>query len=465
MALAGYSQVRPPVFGHHTPISIAREGGLWQKIPFLKDNGGMLPPFMIAVSDRRRVFSGVAPLADCVHLQKEVTRAQWGEDAVFKARIKHVVSELRAIREIISAHARPKSYGGEPGGDHEIASRMQGLLLRRWLQETGQLLLNVESVGTKGPRAGRFSADQIAASLDFLASEQGLCEDVLDETLSRISRRLESLADYLTADAGRVNLAIGVYMHDGLPLPVTILETQVGCPAQDVNLWEALVHSREDGYMLGNTEVPSRGLVAIRTGTGAGIAPAGCGEAGQVSAGPGIGDMVNATFVMGDASSVRQRLGALSSLDPNDREAFLKAWGEIGHFTADGRWPLLKSSPDVVLALGAACHEMGLACHDGGSFTKESRHIDSNSARLQELRISYGALSLEMEYFGHAFLANELSKAGIPVSCGMLTTIIGSVPGGTFAQPGSADEAKANETQARMMEAAMRALWKIAYGR
>ncbi len=47
--------MRPPILGSHTCVGLLHELGRWKDIPFLKDNDGMLPPFIIAVGSRVRV--------------------------------------------------------------------------------------------------------------------------------------------------------------------------------------------------------------------------------------------------------------------------------------------------------------------------------------------------------------------------------------------------------------------------
>ncbi|MFN7991450.1 MAG: hypothetical protein U0R44_04810 [Candidatus Micrarchaeia archaeon] len=49
------AKTRPPVLGSHTCVGILHELKRWKDIPFLRDNDGMLPPFIIAVGSRVRV--------------------------------------------------------------------------------------------------------------------------------------------------------------------------------------------------------------------------------------------------------------------------------------------------------------------------------------------------------------------------------------------------------------------------
>ncbi len=517
MTLAGYRRDRPMVLGQHTPISLARERDLWKRIPFLKDNEGMLPPYMIVVGDRRRVLSAAMPLADHIMLHKEVAHSEWCEDSRFKANIGRVLAELRGIRLLAQSAglffepirmehmclAAPSETEHMPAAAALLS--VQDTVVRRWYHEMEQLISELEWLSGSGGKPEFFSHSRLSAAVSGLITDATFEIGEGNERYSRVTRRLRSLADFINADAGRVNLAIGVFEYNGKPLPLTILETQMGCSAQDINAWEALVNSREDGYMLGRTEVPAQGLVAIRAGTCGGIIVPD-GKGGQLEE-PfiGIGDVVNATYSFADGATVRQRMGAWSSLDAADISSFRESWdartnslgggqnqraagngGGAGaaaflkagpvqqnrttsnrmnaRFSKDLAWPIVHSSADVIAALSESARGLGLACHEGGNFTKESLYLESDEERVKDLRRKYGALSTEMEHFGLAHLTNELSWAGIPAQNGLISTVVGTVPGGSFAMPGSREEEKANESQGKMLEAAMRALWKIAYG-
>jgi uridine phosphorylase len=263
--------------------------------------------------------------------------------------------------------------------------------------------------------------------------------------------------------SGRVNLALGIFLHEAKPLPVTILETQMGCSAQDINAWEALVLSREDGYSVYGMRIPASGINVIRAGTCGGII---INDKGKQVQEPfiGIGDVVNGLFSFGDGAAARQRLGCGSAFDPDAKNRFRKQWRQRGYeFTEDRLWPVLLSSRDVVAAISEACMEAGLRTHEGGNFTKESLYLESDEEWVMDLRRKYGVLSTEMEHFGLAFLAHELTRAGIPVHNGLVSCVVGTVPGGSFAAPGSVEEAKAKETENQMLKAAMTALWKLAH--
>jgi uridine phosphorylase len=264
--------------------------------------------------------------------------------------------------------------------------------------------------------------------------------------------------------SGRVNIAVGLFEHGGKPLPVTILETQMGCSAQDINAWEVLANSREGGYTVFGILFPASGLNVIRAGTCGGIILSSANAARSEAPVIEIGDVINATASLGDGAVVRQRLGCGNCLDAEDLRRFRKLWYVRGHgFTPDNKWPVISSSPDVVDALARACAELGLTTHTGANFTKESLYLESDEERVKSLRTGYGVLSTEMEHFGLAFLAHELIRFGIATHQGLISTVVGTVPGGSFAAPGSKEEEKAKESEHKMLEATMRALWKLAY--
>ena len=264
--------------------------------------------------------------------------------------------------------------------------------------------------------------------------------------------------------SGRVNVAIGIYEHKGRPLPLTILETQMGMSPQDIIVWEALVNSREDGYMVNGLATPGDCLNVIRAGTCGGIILA---EGGVQEEGPfiEIGDSIIAFSSLAAGTVAMQRMGYWSPFDPKEIAGFRADWAKEGlGFTKDGLWPIALSSFDVVNALVLACKEFGLTYHQGNNFSKDSLYMEGNEERLKDLRTRYGVLSTEMEHFGLAFIAHELTRAGIPTRTGLISTVVGTVPGGSFAAPGSEEEKRADRNTKTMLEATMHALWKLAYG-
>ncbi len=67
------NRVRPSILGSHTCVGLLHELKRWKDIPFLKDNEGMLPPFIIAVGSRVRVQCApmVLGMRDAVFIDDE----------------------------------------------------------------------------------------------------------------------------------------------------------------------------------------------------------------------------------------------------------------------------------------------------------------------------------------------------------------------------------------------------------
>jgi len=296
----------------------------------------------------------------------------------------------------------------------------------------------------------------ISRLLNWFDSE--LHDDKIYAHLDKIVNEVKSIC------AGRVNVALGIYEHKGQLLPLTILETQMGMSAQDINAWEGLVNSREDGYIVNGIPVPAKEINVIRAGTCGGIIISKHGLGQTEAPVIDIGDQIIASASIADGAVARQRMGIWSAMDKKDLRKFQELWIQEGfEFTEDGNWPVIRSSRATIDALSLASSELGLKVHHGANSSKESLYMEGDEERVKALRSLYFALSTEMEHFGLAFLAHELSKAGIQTQNGLISTVVGTIPGGSFAMPGSAEERKANESQERMLEATMRALWKMTY--
>ena len=420
--LKGYRKERPLVLGQHTAISIAKESGKWKDIPYLKENEGMMPPNLIVVGDRRRVLTSVGLLKEYVLLDKVPSLIGESEKStLLKATLKSCVSRISRNPEL---------------------SELAGFLSEQYsFQQKGE---EIQPLVFVGRLLNRFDSP--------LSDKKSFDE------LELIVREVMAIS------AGRVNVALGIYEHDGLDLPLTILETQMGMSAQDINAWEALVNSREDGYIVNGIPVPAKGINVIRAGTCGGIIISKHGL-GQTEA-PiiDIGDQIIASASIADGAVARQRMGIWSAMDKKDLRKFQELWIQEGfEFTEDGNWPVIQSSRAIIDALSLASSELGLKVHHGANSSKESLYMEGDEERVKALRSLYFALSTEMEHFGLAFLAHELSKTGLTVQNGLISTVVGTIPGGSFATSGSPEEKKANESQERMLEATMRALWKMTY--
>lgn len=420
--LKGYKKDRPLVLGQHTAISLAKESGKWKDILYLKENEGMMPPNLIVVGDRRRVLASVPLLEEYILLDKVPLLIDENEkQRILRSTIQSFALRLskdkyfQGLADFLSAQDQKIRNGGETKPLVFISK-----------------LLNWFETDLKDPR--------IYSEIDQIVGEiKSVC-------------------------AGRVNVALGVFRHNGLPLPLTILETQMGMSAQDINAWEGLVNSREDGYMVYGQPVPAKGINVIRAGTCGGIIINECGGAQKEHPHIDISDLVIASASIADGAVARQRMGIWTPMQKGETTRFRELWTKDGlEFTEDGDWPVIHSSRPVIEKLAISCEELGLKAHHGANSSKESLYMEGDEERVKSLRSLYFALSTEMEHFGLGFLTEKLSKFGISTQNGLVSTVVGTIPGGSFAESGSPEEKKANDSQERMLESTMRALWKLTY--
>ena len=430
-----FKKERPLVLGEHTPLSIAQSSGKWKGISYLKDNHGMLPPNMIVVGDRRRVLAATKHLFMPVMLQLEVSLDHDEKATLLKKRIKENIDFLS----------------------------LQLIHLKKDSKETDSKLIDmVESLIRTMESMHKVSGKEILPEpLLAMGSLVSQYKDLLFHPEFSPTFRLVAMS--LLASEGRVDAAVGLYIHNGKPLPITVLETQMGMSAQDINAWEQMAGSLETGYMISGNSISAKSINVIRAGTCGGII---ISENGMQKEEPflTIGDVIIASSSIADGATVRQRAGFWTAFDQKEMNQFRQFWASEGlQFTEDGLWPVLHSSRNTIDALDSSCRELKLRTHHGANMSKDSLYLEGDEERTMGLRRLYYCLSTEMEHFGLAYLTHELTKAGIPSTNGLVSTVVGTVPGGSFAQPGSEEEKTANKTQSKMLEAVMRALWKMAY--
>ena len=69
------TEIKHKFLGAHTTLSIVKEKrNLWRRIPYLKENDGHAPPLILAVGDRRRVYSIARRLRHPVLLPEETAK-------------------------------------------------------------------------------------------------------------------------------------------------------------------------------------------------------------------------------------------------------------------------------------------------------------------------------------------------------------------------------------------------------
>ncbi len=324
--------------GKHTCISHLFESGMWKKVPYLKENNGMIPPFVIVVGDRRRVLDS--------------------------AKVLGLINVVKL---------------------HEVAKKLVG-----------------------------------------------------------------------EGAEGRVNAIIGTYCKNGSKIPVAIIEHQMGVSPVQINLLEVAAHTSFTGYNLGKKFVTTNGAYMIRAGSAGGINTR---EKNMVEV--NVGDIVNATESIGNCGAVMQSLGGLNYLSQKAQEEFRKKWTAMGNtFTQDGDFSLAKSSNLVIEAINKAASEFKVTMHNGVNFTKDSLYAEANEEDFVELRQKYGAMSTEMEQIGLSELEGKCKKIGLKLNIGLVSGIVGCVPGGSFAADAEGKK-RAADVEKNVLLVSARAMWHI----
>ena len=254
---------------------------------------------------------------------------------------------------------------------------------------------------------------------------------------------------------GRVDIVIGIYRHQGRPIPLAIVETQMGMSPTQIIIREVLSHTALS-YSFDGGSVSSGKIYVVRAGSAGGInLSEGAAEGSEV------GDVVNAVFSTGFSGALIQAAAGIDLYDPETRELFGRVWKEWGHgFTPDRKYPKADSDPEVVTAIKEAARDLGVRCHDGGNFSKDSLYAESRDDVFLALRERYGIMSTEMEHLGLAALAGECGTRSLPVATGLVSGVIGVMPGESFdLSPESRERAEGVEGD--VLRIAARALWRI----
>ncbi len=271
-----------------------------------------------------------------------------------------------------------------------------------------------------------------------------------------------------TRPLGRVNLTIGTFEKDGISLPLTILETQMGCSAQEINAKEVISMMDTGRYVLPDGSYHhSQSVLVIRAGTCGGIND---GEEHPVL---GIGDAVIGRRSYGWVGSVLQKENGPEYI----KDIILRHIRDALRKKDDGMpdsdilseassllsIPMFESSEKIVNALLGACKDLNLVCHEGANHTKDSLYMESDEDQTVMLRRDYGILSTEMEHYGLAYLAQEFSDSGSPVETALISTVVGTIPGGSFAEEGSKEETRAKLTEIEMLRSSAIALHNLRF--
>lgn len=248
--------------------------------------------------------------------------------------------------------------------------------------------------------------------------------------------------------AGRVALGVGIRKYKGEKIPITVLETQMGCSAQDINAWEIMANAATE-YRVGRKVREYGKISVLRAGT--------CGGIIEKETDMKIGDIAIATKSIADGATSRQRLGIINPFREGALENFKERWIELGgNFTFDGGFPQIDATEQMIAAIRRIGRGKLL---EGANFTKESLYAESDEEETRGLRTKYGAITTEMEHFGLATIARKFERdARVKVLNGLISTVVGTIPGGSFAEAGSKEERFASKRIGRMLEIALDSL-------
>lgn len=249
---------------------------------------------------------------------------------------------------------------------------------------------------------------------------------LLPEAAAKLSNpRLHSNSKDLpsTSEFGRVAMAIGTVSS---LLPVLVVETQMGAPATQIILNEVLSDElTSTEYRVGDNRVSLPHKAVIRVGTAGGI---NCGSSPVIK----VGDVVNATHSIGATGAIIQALSRLDFWHPEACEEFRSKWSKLGSdftITRAGH-PRVQCSRDVVEAIETAGTRLAKnAYHSGGNVTKDSLYAELSNDMFLDLCRTENCRTTEMELSAIAVAAHEHQA-----SFGMVSAIVGVLPGSSFAQ-------------------------------
>jgi len=248
---------------------------------------------------------------------------------------------------------------------------------------------------------------------------------LLSETAARLSSQRVSAKDLRSApEFGRVAMAIGLISSS---VPVLVVETQMGAPATQIIMNEVLSDElTSTSYRAGKFRIDLPHKIVIRVGTAGGI---NCDGKLTIE----LGDIVNATHSIGATGAVIQSLLRLDFWSSGAMEEFRKRWTDLGPdftITEDGH-PKVECSDDVVDALDNAGQDIAKgAYHKGGNVTKDSLYAELGDDAFLSLCHAHNCRSTEMELSAIAVSARKNDA-----HFGMMSAIVGLLPGASFAEP------------------------------
>jgi len=248
------------------------------------------------------------------------------------------------------------------------------------------------------------------------------------------------------AEFGRVAMAIGSISS----LPVLVVETQMGAPATQIIMKEVLsddLSSIEYRTVKSVFRFPNK--IVIRVGTAGGI---NCDGVSRIK----VGDVVNATHSVGVSGAVIQSLLRLDFWQSATIDELRRKWISLGpnfSITRDGH-PRVECSSDVVEAIDKSGSRFAKGAYcKGGNVTKDSLYAEVSSDVFLDLCRTQNCRSTEMELSAIAVAARESHS-----HFGMVSGIVGLLPGASFSESESANAA----AERRSLEVALGAVSTLA---
>ena len=274
------------------------------------------------------------------------------------------------------------------------------------------------------------------------------CQVLKLTNIVRLHQKTEKLIG-LTG-RGRVDVILGTYTHKKKSIPLLLVETQMGMPANEIIMREVLAHA-SNKYVFQGKMIVTDGINVIRVGTAGGI-NASDGQAPTIR----VGDMVNAVFSMGWAGTLLESLGGINYASPEVTHRFAERWKKLGFdFTEDNKFPRAKSASTLVDAVDKAGQELRVTTYRGGNFSKDSLYAELNDQAFVELREKYNVMSTEMEQMAVAKVAGDFEQHGVRVNAGLVSGVIGVIPGASFTQ------GKYEDVEKKAIRVAGRAMWEM----
>jgi len=246
---------------------------------------------------------------------------------------------------------------------------------------------------------------------------------LLPETAARLScQHARERKSLVAPEYGRVAMAIGLVSPS---VPVLVVETQMGASATQIIMNEILSDELTSAdYAVGKKQLSLPNKIVIRVGTAGGI---NCQGAPPIE----VGDIVNATHSVGVTGAVIQSLLRLDFWSPGGADELRATWTNLGSdftITEEGH-PRVECSKDVVETIDVAGQRIATgAYHKGGNITKDSLYAELDQEMFLDLCRTQNCRSTEME-----LSAIAVSAHACDAHFGMVSAIVGLLPGASFA--------------------------------